>query len=61
MPQHAGIPPVNHMHAAMHRTHYDRSTAYNPAIYFGGAVYPPEDRFSVTHAEDIAAFVEKIK
>ena len=52
---------VTMMHAAMHRTHYDRSTAYNPAIYFGGAVYPPEDRFSVTHREDIAAFVEKIK
>ena len=52
---------VRMMHAAMHRTHYDRSTLCNPAIYFGGAVYPTEDRFSVTHAEDIAAFVEKIR
>ena len=45
------------MHAAMHRTVYDRSTTGNPAIYFGGAVYPPEDRYSVTHPDDIAAFI----
>ena len=49
------------MHAAMHRTRYDHSADGNPAIYFGGAVYPPEDRHSVTHAQDIAAFVEKIR
>lgn len=48
------------MHAAMHRTAYDRSTAGNPAIYFGGAVYPPEDRYSVTHPEDVAAFVRQV-
>lgn len=48
---------VTMMHAAMHRVCYDRSTAGNPAIYFGGAVYPPEDRYSVTHAEDVAAFL----
>ena len=47
------------MHAAMHRTAYDRSTCLNPAIYFGGAVYPPEDRFLLTHAEDIAAFLRQ--
>lgn len=45
------------LHAAMHRTEYDRSCGGNPAIYFGGAVYPPEDRFSLTHAEDVAAFI----
>lgn len=46
------------LHAAMHRIAYDRSTIGNPAIYFGGAVYPPEDRYSVSHAEDIAAFLK---
>ena len=45
------------LHAAMHRTEYDRSCGGNPAIFFGGAVYPPEDRFSLTHAEDVAAFI----
>ena len=48
------------MHAAMHRTRYDHSADGNRAIYFGGAVYPPEDRHSVAHADDIAAFVGSI-
>ncbi|MGN0977350.1 MAG: copper homeostasis protein CutC [Faecousia sp.] len=45
------------MHAALTRTVYDRSAMGNPSIYFGGCVYPPEDRYSVTAAEDIANFV----
>lgn len=45
------------MHAAVHRTAYDRSTSANPAIYFGGAVYPPEDRYSVSNSADIADFI----
>jgi copper homeostasis protein len=46
------------VHAAIHRTAYDRSTSGNPAIYYGGAVYPPEDRYALTHAEDVAAFLK---
>ena len=46
------------MHFATHRTHFDTSTTGNSAIYFGGAVYPPEDRFGVTEAADVADFVE---
>lgn len=64
----AGITPENAMwvremtgadmmHAALHRTAYDRSTQGNPAIFYGGAVYPPEDRYSVSNAEDIASFI----
>lgn len=45
------------MHAALSRTVYDRSAMGNPSIYFGGYVFPPEDRYSVTAAEDIANFV----
>lgn len=48
------------MHAAMHRVAYDRSTTANPSIYFGGAVYPPEDCFALTYAEDIAAFLQGV-
>lgn len=47
------------LHAAMHRAAYDRSTLGNPSIYFGGAVYPPEDRYSLTHAEDISDFLRQ--
>lgn len=46
------------MHAALSRTVYDRSAMGNPSIYFGGYVFPPEDRYSVSVAEDIAAFVD---
>lgn len=45
------------LHAATHRTAYDRSAAGNPAIYFGGCVYPPEDRFYVTASADVAQFL----
>lgn len=45
------------MHAALSRTVYDRSAMGNPSIYFGGCVYPPEDRYSETTAADVANFV----
>lgn len=48
------------LHAAMHRTAYDRSCDHNPAIYFGGAVYPPEDRYLLTHAADISDFLRRV-
>ena len=44
------------MHAAIHRTSYDRSCAGNPAIYFGGAVYPPEDRYLIADSAGIKEF-----
>lgn len=44
------------MHAAVHRTATDRSCSGNPEIYFGGAVYPPEDRYLIADAEGIAEF-----
>ena len=49
------------VHIALQRTAYDRSTQGNPAIYFGGMVFPPEDRFNLTHAEDVRAFVEIVR
>lgn len=48
------------IHAALHRTVYDRSAMGNPAIYFGGAVYPPEDRYALLDAEGIAAMRRSI-
>ncbi len=49
------------LHAAMHRTAYDRSAAGNPAITFGGCVYPPEDRYLVTASEDVAGFLRRLE
>ena len=45
---------VDMLHAAVHRTAYDHSCRMNTAIYFGGAIYPPEDRYLLTDARDIA-------
>ncbi|NLF27156.1 MAG: copper homeostasis protein CutC [Clostridiales bacterium] len=42
------------MHAAVHRVAYDLSCRFNTSIYFGGAIYPPEDRFLIADAKKIA-------
>ena len=47
------------MHAAVHRTAYDLSCQGNPAIFFGGAIYPPEDRYRIADAAGIADFYKK--
>lgn len=47
------------LHAAVHRTAYDRSCQGNPAIFFGGAIYPPEDRYLIADAKGIADFYNK--
>lgn len=42
------------IHVAHFRTRMDASTANNADIYFGGALYPPEDRYSVIDGDYIA-------
>lgn len=49
-----GVPVV---HAALHRVAYDQSSMSNPSIHFGGAIYPPENQYSLTCADDIASLV----
>lgn len=43
------------VHLARHRSHVDPSCANNRSIYFGGALYPPEDRYDVTDGDYVAA------
>lgn len=45
------------IHFALHRDMIDRSTSGNPAIFFGGALYPPEERFQITDSDALAAFI----
>ena len=47
---------VTALHATAHKTAYDKSTRGNPAIYFGGALYPPEDRYMIADAGMVEAF-----
>lgn len=60
----AGVTPENRdrilaetgarqLHVAAYRSHFDRSAQGNPAIFYGGCLYPPEDRFSMVDAEQI--------
>ena len=42
------------IHVAQFRTRMDTSTAHNADIFFGGALYPPEDRYSVIDGDYIA-------
>lgn len=48
------------VHVARHKSMMDSSTSNNRSIYFGGALYPPEDRFDVTDGAYIAAVRSKL-
>ena len=48
------------VHLARHKTLPDLSVQNNRSIYYGGALYPPEDRFDVTDADYVAAVRERI-
>lgn len=43
------------VHVARHKTVMDTSTINNRSIYYGGALYPPEDRFDMTDSGYIAS------
>ena len=60
----AGVTPYNlervlretgaeQIHVAVHRLRSDRSTENNRSIYYGGCLYPPEDRFHLIDREAI--------
>lgn len=47
-------------HVAMTKTCVDRSTAGNSEIFFGGALYPPEDRFAMADQAKIQTMVSLV-
>ena len=48
------------VHISPHKNYFDTSVNGNPAIHFGGALYPPEDRFSVVDASAVQGFREEM-
>lgn len=48
------------IHVAKFRQYTDPSTAGNPEIYYGGALYPPEDRYDVIDGDYIARVRAKL-
>lgn len=49
------------IHVAIHRSLPDLSTANNRAIFYGGCLYPPEDRFSILDGEAVGGLVRRAK
>ena len=52
---------ADQIHVAIHRTLPDPSTVNNRAIFYGGCLYPPEDRFSLLDREAVGALVKRAK
>ena len=48
------------IHLAAHRVQWDHSVSNNRAIYYGGALYPPEDRFQVIDRDYIGGMVGRL-
>lgn len=48
------------IHLAAHKVLRDTSVQNNRAIYYGGALYPPEDRFQVIDSDYIGGMVERL-
>lgn len=48
------------IHLAAHKPQYDTSVNNNRAIYYGGCLYPPEDRFNVIDRDYIGGMVERL-
>ena len=49
------------IHLAAHREMADPSTRNNRAIFYGGCLYPPEDRFKVIDGGYIGGMVSRLK
>ena len=48
------------VHVARFRSWTDTSTSANPEIFYGGALYPPEERYDVIDGDYIAALRAKL-
>ena len=48
------------IHLACHKSYPETSVTNNRSIYYGGALYPPEDRFEITDGDYVAAVKAKL-
>lgn len=48
------------IHLAAHKPQYDTSVNNNRSIYYGGCLYPPEDRFNVIDWDYIGGMVDRL-
>ena len=52
---------ADQVHAYLTRSMSDNSTTGNPAIHFGGALYPPEDMYKMADARSVEELISKVK
>ena len=52
---------ADQIHVAIHRTQPDSSVSNNRAIFYGGCLYPPEDRFPILDGAAVGALAERAK
>lgn len=52
---------VDQIHAAFLAPRPEPSTTHNAAIYYGGALYPPEDRYEVAELAKIQSVAARLK
>ena len=52
---------ADQLHVAVHRTLADPSANNNRSIFYGGCLYPPEDRFQLIDRETIGGMVAEAK
>ena len=48
------------LHVAVHRSFIDASTANNRSIYYGGCLYPPEDRYNIIDGAAVGTMIRCI-
>ncbi len=49
------------VHLAASREQFDTSTRNNRAIFYGGCLYPPEDRYSLTDRETVQGIAQQLR
>jgi len=52
---------ADQVHFVSFTTQYDHSTSGNTKIYFGGALYPPEDRYDVADIDMVSKIISVAK
>lgn len=55
------ITGCDQMHIALPKVCTDVSAQNNPEIYFGGALYPPEDKYMMTDAGKVSGLVQMLQ
>jgi copper homeostasis protein len=50
---------VNQVHLSAFKSYSDTSVHANPAIFFGGALYPPEDTYKISDAAIIKNLISQ--